>query len=110
MTHEAAPPGVTHLHNDTVPEIGGDTYWASGYTAYDHLSPQFRKIVDGLSAVYRSAHTYPNPDDPEGPRIPIERVHPLVSERTCFPFFFFLSAHVSKSVVEVCCCLSELLT
>ncbi|GAA5953686.1 hypothetical protein JCM8115_004122 [Rhodotorula mucilaginosa] len=78
LTHEAAPPGVTHLHNDTVPETGGDTYWASGYTAYDHLSPQFRKIVDGLSAVYRSAHTYPNPDDPEGPRIPIERVHPLV--------------------------------
>ena len=92
MTHEAAPPGVTHLHNDTVPETGGDTYWASGYTAYDHLSPQFRKIVDGLSAVYRSAHTYPNPDDPEGPRIPIERVHPLVSERaseTCLLFSFF---------------------
>lgn len=79
LTHERAPPGVTHLHNDTVPETGGDTYWASGYTAYDHLSPKFRKIVDGLSAVYRSAHTYPNPDDPEGPRIPIERVHPLVS-------------------------------
>ncbi|GAA5970705.1 hypothetical protein JCM21900_000972 [Sporobolomyces salmonicolor] len=76
--HEKQPPGITHLHNDTVPEVGGDTYWASGYSAYDHLSPSFRKIVDGLKAVYRSAHSYPNPDDPEGPRIPIEREHPLV--------------------------------
>ncbi|GAA6007160.1 hypothetical protein JCM10207_001528 [Rhodosporidiobolus poonsookiae] len=78
LTHEHQPPGYTHLHNDTIPKVGGDTYWASGYSAYDHLSPSFRKIVDGLSAVYRSAHSYPNPDDPEGPRIPIERVHPLV--------------------------------
>ncbi|GAA5922869.1 hypothetical protein JCM1841_003767 [Sporobolomyces salmonicolor] len=76
--HEKQPPGITHLHNDTVPEVGGDTYWASGYSAYDHLSPSFRQIIDGLKAVYRSAHSYPNLDDPEGPRIPIEREHPLV--------------------------------
>ncbi|GAA5852187.1 hypothetical protein JCM9279_006926 [Rhodotorula babjevae] len=78
LTHEKAPPGITHLHLDEVPELGGDTYWASGWTAYDHLSPAFRKIVDGLKGVYRSAHSYPNPDDPSGPRVPIEREHPLV--------------------------------
>ncbi|BGP42568.1 hypothetical protein JCM10449v2_006580 [Rhodotorula kratochvilovae] len=78
LAHEKQPPGITHLHNDTIPDIGGDTYWASGYSVYDHLSPSFRKVIDGLSAVYRSAHSYPNPDDPEGPRIHIERVHPLV--------------------------------
>ncbi|BGP41017.1 hypothetical protein JCM10449v2_004986 [Rhodotorula kratochvilovae] len=78
LTHEKQPPGITHLHLDESPELGGDTYWASGYTAYDHLSPSFRHILDGLKAVYRSAHSYPNPEDPEGPRIPIEREHPLV--------------------------------
>ncbi|ORY52708.1 alpha-ketoglutarate-dependent taurine dioxygenase [Leucosporidium creatinivorum] len=78
LTHEKQPPGITHLHNDTIPEVGGDTYWASGYSAYDKLSPAFRNIIDGLSAVYRSAHSYPNPDDPNGERIPIERTHPLV--------------------------------
>lgn len=54
------------------------TYWASGYSAYDKLSPAFRNIIDGLKAVYRSAHSYPNPDDPTGARIFIEREHPLV--------------------------------
>ena len=30
LVHEAQPAGVTHLHNDTVPETGGDTLWSSG--------------------------------------------------------------------------------
>jgi alpha-ketoglutarate-dependent taurine dioxygenase len=75
---EFQPPGITHLHLDALPSIGGDTYWASGYSAFDKLSPSFRKLIEGLQANYRSAHSYPNPDDPEGPRIPIVRQHPLV--------------------------------
>ncbi len=75
--HPQQPPGITHLHNDTIPPVGGDTYWASGYAAYDKLSPAFRARIDGLSAVYRSAHSYPDPSNP-GERIPIEREHPLV--------------------------------
>lgn len=43
---------------DTVPEVGGDTLWASGYAAYEKLSPDFRKMIDGKYAVYRSAHQY----------------------------------------------------
>lgn len=30
LVHETQPAGVTHLHNDTVPECGGDTVWSSG--------------------------------------------------------------------------------
>ncbi|BGP17162.1 hypothetical protein JCM10213v2_005178 [Rhodosporidiobolus nylandii] len=78
LTHEKQPPGITHLHNDTVPEVGGDTYWASGYSAYDHLSPLFREKIKDLKGVYRSAHAYPNPADPDGPHVHIERTHPLV--------------------------------
>jgi alpha-ketoglutarate-dependent taurine dioxygenase len=44
----AYPPGYTHLHQDTVPEVGGDTLWASGYAAYDKLSPKFQSLIDGL--------------------------------------------------------------
>jgi alpha-ketoglutarate-dependent taurine dioxygenase len=69
---------VTHLHNDTVPSIGGDTLWASGYAAYEKLSPAFRKIIDGRTAIYRSAHPYLDRNDPEaGPKY-VEREHPLV--------------------------------
>lgn len=97
--HERQPAGITHLHNDTVPEVGGDTLWASGYAvstqssassfllpytddgsiqAYEKLSPEFRKIIDGRYAVYRSAHAYLDRNDPTaGPKY-IERTHPLV--------------------------------
>ena len=78
MVHERQPAGVTHLHNDTVPTVGGDTLWASGYSAYEKLSPDFRRIIDGKKAVYRSAHPYLDRDDPTaGPKY-IERIHPLV--------------------------------
>lgn len=78
LVHERQPAGVTHLHNDTVPTIGGDTLWASGYAAYEKLSPGFRKIIDGKTAIYRSAHPYLDRENPEeGPKY-IEREHPLV--------------------------------
>lgn len=78
LVHERQPAGITHLHNDTVPPIGGDTLWASGYGAYEKLSPEFRKIIDGREAVYRSAHPYLDRENPSaGPKY-IERTHPLV--------------------------------
>lgn len=78
LVHERQPAGVTHLHNDTVPTVGGDTIWASGYSTYEKLSPDFRKIIDGKKAIYRPAHAYLDRNDPTaGPKY-IERVHPLV--------------------------------
>ncbi|KAM7197903.1 hypothetical protein V8F33_005395 [Rhypophila sp. PSN 637] len=78
LVHERQPAGITHLHNDTVPPVGGDTLWASGYSAYEKLSPEFRKIIDGKKAVYRSAHPYLDRENPTaGPQY-VERVHPLV--------------------------------
>ncbi|CAG8975598.1 hypothetical protein HYALB_00006805 [Hymenoscyphus albidus] len=78
LVHEKHPAGITHLHNDTIPTIGGDTLWASGYAAYSKLSPGFRKMIDGKKAVYTSAHTYLDRNDPNaGPKY-IERIHPLV--------------------------------
>ena len=78
LVHERQPAGITHLHNDTVPPVGGDTLWASGYSAYEKLSPDFRRFIDGKYAVYRSAHAYLDRERPEeGPKH-VERTHPLV--------------------------------
>lgn len=78
LVHEKQPAGITHLHNDQVPEVGGDTLWASGYGAYEKLSPAFRRLIDGKLAVYRSAHAYLDRNDPyAGPKY-VERVHPIV--------------------------------
>ena len=51
---------------------------SAGYAAYEKLSPDFRKIIDGKEAVYRSAHPYLDRNDTAaGPKY-IERVHPIV--------------------------------
>jgi alpha-ketoglutarate-dependent taurine dioxygenase len=78
LVHEKHPAGITHLHNDTVPSIGGDTLWASGYAAYSKLSPEFRKIIDGRQAIYVSAHKYLDRNDPNAGPQHIERIHPIV--------------------------------
>ncbi|ODV94166.1 hypothetical protein PACTADRAFT_86385 [Pachysolen tannophilus NRRL Y-2460] len=78
LVHEHQPAGITHLHNDTIPKVGGDTCWVSGYGAYDKLSPAFQKFLDGKEAVYCSAHGYLDRNDPfSGPK-KVERIHPLV--------------------------------
>ncbi|KAK6204735.1 taurine catabolism dioxygenase [Scheffersomyces amazonensis] len=78
LVHEKQPAGITHLHNDTIPSVGGDTLWASGYAAYDKLSPAFQKFLDGKTAIYRSAHLYIDRENPlKGPKY-IEREHPII--------------------------------
>ncbi|KFY00622.1 hypothetical protein O988_03196 [Pseudogymnoascus sp. VKM F-3808] len=80
LVHEKHPAGITHLHNDTIPSIGGDTLWASGYAAYSKLSPEFRKIIDGKQAIYR-IH-------------PIVRVHPATGWKA-----LYVNRAMTKSIV-----------
>ncbi|KAH6672441.1 putative alpha-ketoglutarate-dependent sulfonate dioxygenase [Halenospora varia] len=100
LVHEKHPAGITHLHNDTVPSIGGDTLWASGYAAYSKLSPDFRKIIDGKKAIYSSAHTYLDRNDPNaGPKY-IERIHPLVRVHPATGWkSLFVNRAMTKSIV-----------
>ncbi|KGK35947.1 hypothetical protein JL09_g4904 [Pichia kudriavzevii] len=51
LVHEHQPAGYTHLHLDAIPKSGGDTLWASGYGAYDKLSDEFKRFLDGKKAV-----------------------------------------------------------
>lgn len=75
-----------HLHNDAVPEVGGDTLWASGYAAYDKLSPAFREMIDGRECVYRSAYKFLDREDPVGGPKLVERTHPMVRVSFTSPF------------------------
>lgn len=78
LVHEYQPAGITHLHNDAIPSVGGDTIWASGYAAYDKLSPAIQQFLDGKTAIYRSAHPYIDRQSPLlGPKF-IEREHPII--------------------------------
>ena len=46
------PPFGTILAAVTLPDIGGDTSWASNHAAYDRLSPQIQEMLCKLSATH----------------------------------------------------------
>ncbi len=78
LVHEKQTAGITHLHLDAIPGIGGETLWSSTYGAYDKLSPGLQRFLDGKTAIYRSAHQYLDRNDPlKGPKY-VEREHPIV--------------------------------
>ncbi|KZV86204.1 taurine catabolism dioxygenase [Exidia glandulosa HHB12029] len=50
ISFENYPSDYTMLKMHTIPTTGGDTLWASGYEAYDRLSPAYQKFLEGLTA------------------------------------------------------------
>lgn len=50
ITFEPVPSDYAILKLHTLPDVGGDTLWASGYEAYDRLSPAFARFLEGLTA------------------------------------------------------------
>ncbi|TBU31965.1 taurine catabolism dioxygenase [Dichomitus squalens] len=54
ITFEKVPSDYAILKIHTLPKVGGDTLWASGYEAYDRLSPAFKRFLEGLTAVHNA--------------------------------------------------------
>ncbi len=87
------PPMGSILHLHQIPEVGGDTMFASMYAAYDALSEPVKAFIGGLQAWHESAHVHRDrlghkgvPRDSAGnyPESlhPIVRTHP-VTQRKC---------------------------
>lgn len=51
------PPLGTLLSARTIPAVGGDTCWASTTAAYDALSPNMKRYLDGALALHDLART-----------------------------------------------------
>ena len=97
-TFRAAPPMATALCAKTVPEVGGDTVFASMSAAYDGLSERLRALIDGLQAIHdMKPFKLLFEDTPEDrkelrkfeeiyPPIPhpVVRVHPVTGRRVLF--------------------------
>jgi len=78
LDHEFSPAGITHLIVDSSSKDSGDTGFISGYAAFDKLSPEFQKFLEGKTAIHQSKHVYYKRDDIlSGPKH-IEREHPLI--------------------------------
>jgi len=52
MTFRQHPPSVTVLRGIVIPEVGGDTLFASMTRAYETLSPSMQQYLEGLVAVH----------------------------------------------------------
>ncbi|GMM48744.1 hypothetical protein DAPK24_053420 [Pichia kluyveri] len=102
LVHERQPAGYTHLHLDSIPGVGGDTIWSSGYAAYDKLSDEFKKFLDGKKAIYVSADAYLDRNDPLGGPKKVERVHPLVRTHPATGWkFLFVNRGMTKRILGV---------
>lgn len=91
---EAEPPMGSILHLWQVPEVGGDTLFASMYAAYDALSARMKTYLEGLTAVhsgeqvYRGRYVARGGDDshkvyPQAVH-PVVRTHPVTGRKTLY--------------------------
>ena len=96
------PPSLTLLYALELPELGGDTLWASQYAAYEALSPGMRTMLDPLRAIQSAwPHGTKGPaagtavsrsigmvrGDPAADREiaqPVVRVHPVTGRKALF--------------------------
>ena len=58
MTFRQHPPSVTVLKGVTIPEVGGDTLFASMTSAYDGLSEGMKAYLEPLVAVHDFSHGF----------------------------------------------------
>lgn len=56
MTYIDTPPRAAVLYGLEVPEGQGDTYFANMYLAYDALSEEMKRTIDGKIAIHDASH------------------------------------------------------
>lgn len=80
VSYELQPPGTTFLWILENPESGGDTVFASQVEAYNRLSPEFRKRLEGLKVVHSGIEQAQEALQRGGHvrRESVTHVHPLV--------------------------------
>ncbi|KAJ6589500.1 taurine catabolism dioxygenase [Mycena capillaripes] len=102
---EPVPADYSILKMRTVPEVGGDTLWASGYEAYDKLSPTFARFLEGLTAIHSAEFFVPmaaqmglsiqdNRGHPDNSGSHLSAIHPVIRTH---PITGFKSLYVDKS-------------
>jgi len=102
-TFREAPSAASILRGLVIPKIGGDTVWANAAAAYEGLTDEVKKLIEGLTAVHSAAHGFSRfvKNDPlktadlaaRFPAVehPVVRIHPETGEKVLFVNSVFTS-------------------
>jgi taurine dioxygenase len=93
LTFRPDPAVLSVLQLKKVPPVGGDTMWASLYSAFDELSDPMKALCEGLSAL----HDATPHNRPEQMTIhPVVRVHPETGRKA-----LYVNEHFTRRLVEL---------
>jgi taurine dioxygenase len=87
LSFMAAPPALTMLAAQVVPEVGGDTMFASQYRAYETLSEGMKRILETLRALHgggKLAGLFGIEDSAPRQSHPIVRTHPESNRKALY--------------------------
>ncbi|KAK7047770.1 hypothetical protein VNI00_006098 [Paramarasmius palmivorus] len=113
ITFEKVPSDYAILKIHTLPETGGDTLWASGYEAYDRLSPAYQRFLEGLTAIHNADFfneyalkrglTVQDPrGSPENTGSNLTAVHPVIRTNPVTGYkTVFVNRTFTKRIVEL---------
>jgi len=82
VSYEKQPPGTTWFWILDQPSVGGDTLFLSQVEAYNRLSPEFRRRLEGLRAVHSAVEQADYSRKIGG----LVRREPVETEVRCFSF------------------------
>ncbi|KAF8220313.1 taurine catabolism dioxygenase [Tricholoma matsutake] len=113
ITFEPVPSDYAILKMHTLPIVGGDTLWASGYEAYDRLSPAYQKFLEGLTAVHcadsfieyakrTGIKMQDHRGSPENTGTDLTAIHPVVRTNPVTGFkSLFVNREFTQRIVEL---------
>ena len=78
MIHREIPDKATLLYAVEIPSVGGDTWFAIGYAAYESLSEEWKQRLEGLHARHVYHYGSTQKGDEKGTPAFGEATHPVV--------------------------------
>ena len=114
MTFMGQPPSFTLLQGQIIPEVGGDTLWASATAAFASLSKEMQELLTPLTAIHDFAHGFaeslaePGGAERLAPAIaanppvqhPLVRTHPETGSKSIYVNRLFTTRIKQLSVLE----------
>lgn len=104
VSYELQPPGTTFFSVLESPDAGGDTLFADTVEAYERLSPEFRKRLQGLHVLHSAQEQADSARqhggwvkrEPAANIHPLVRVHPVTGKKA-----LYVNPQFSRKIVEL---------